>query len=722
MFLSSQASAHEFYVTRVPNVSIAENDRPCITCHDNSDGGAGCEDSGGTRPCLNPFGEAFRSSTFLWSESIAALDSDGDGFTNGQELQDPRGAWRPGSVRPGNASYVTRPGFDTDNPGMHDADGDGYCWFGRDMDDNGDCLGPSENDGSFDCNDENGDVNSGAEELCTNAIDDDCNGLDTLQDSACEEVVDRDGDGYCPMGRDMNQDADCIDNGEMTSDSDCDDTRITVSPGNRENCNDDLDNNCDSFEDEGDDQCRGDVDFDEDGFCPIGRDENGDGDCLDEGESEGGFDCDDANADVNPDQVEICDDTLDNDCNGNANFEDETCVTLYDGDDDGHCPLGRDMNDDRDCIDEGEAVEESECEGVCDCDDANELINPSQLETCTNDTDDDCDDLVSLDDEDCAGYLDADDDRYCFVGFDMNDDGDCADEGEEGGSTDCDDENPDVVPAIGGEPTMEICTDMWDNNCDGSLNARDPMCRDYRDIDGDAWCIVGQDLNDDRDCADEDEQAGLNDETMRDSRPEDSTVFPGAPENCLDRKDNDQDGLIDEGPLRFEGDYRDEGTTCVMDADVDGDGWCPIGQDVNGDGDCLDEEENIGRSDCDDNNAERNPGVDELCRNDRDDDCDGEVDLFDPDCFRLLDRDGDGFCGEGIDDNGDGDCLDDAEDRFGMDCDDTNAMINVRAREICEDEVDNDCDGNIDIADSQCSCTPESCDDRDPCTLDQLWG
>ncbi|MCB9617701.1 MAG: hypothetical protein H6722_35145, partial [Sandaracinus sp.] len=50
--LPQVASAHEYYATRVPRTATATNsvgtERPCITCHDNADGGAGCETTGGT--------------------------------------------------------------------------------------------------------------------------------------------------------------------------------------------------------------------------------------------------------------------------------------------------------------------------------------------------------------------------------------------------------------------------------------------------------------------------------------------------------------------------------------------------------------------------------------------------------------------------------------------------------------------------------------------------
>ena len=46
-------------------------------------------------------------------EALAELDSDGDGFTNGRELGDPLGLWRPGMPFPGTCSCVSRPGSAT---------------------------------------------------------------------------------------------------------------------------------------------------------------------------------------------------------------------------------------------------------------------------------------------------------------------------------------------------------------------------------------------------------------------------------------------------------------------------------------------------------------------------------------------------------------------------------------------------------------------------------
>jgi hypothetical protein len=86
----------------IPNGSA---DR-CSSCHVSSGGG-------GTR---TPFGEDVRAlvnsggCADFWSEALAMMDSDGDGRTNGEELQDPDGLWSSGEAAPGDAGRVTNPG------------------------------------------------------------------------------------------------------------------------------------------------------------------------------------------------------------------------------------------------------------------------------------------------------------------------------------------------------------------------------------------------------------------------------------------------------------------------------------------------------------------------------------------------------------------------------------------------------------------------------------
>jgi hypothetical protein len=74
------ASAVPGYVSAVPNGSV----NSCCTCHQ------AC-----SPPALNKFGSDFAANNHLWNAALAALDSDGDGFSNGQELGDPTGSGTP---------------------------------------------------------------------------------------------------------------------------------------------------------------------------------------------------------------------------------------------------------------------------------------------------------------------------------------------------------------------------------------------------------------------------------------------------------------------------------------------------------------------------------------------------------------------------------------------------------------------------------------------------
>lgn len=99
-FSASLLISQSFRVGQIPNGGI----NSCANCHLNPLGGGPS----------NSFGQRVEES-FLniqgnvqWGPQLAALDSDGDGFTNGVELQNPNGNWSGGPV--GDPSKVTNPG------------------------------------------------------------------------------------------------------------------------------------------------------------------------------------------------------------------------------------------------------------------------------------------------------------------------------------------------------------------------------------------------------------------------------------------------------------------------------------------------------------------------------------------------------------------------------------------------------------------------------------
>lgn len=82
----------------------------CQVCHVSSQGGS-----------LNVFGETVKAHLNSnhqpdWS-AIWNLDSDGDTYTNGQELGDPTGQWTPGMPNPGSPATITHPGDRASKPG-----------------------------------------------------------------------------------------------------------------------------------------------------------------------------------------------------------------------------------------------------------------------------------------------------------------------------------------------------------------------------------------------------------------------------------------------------------------------------------------------------------------------------------------------------------------------------------------------------------------------------
>ncbi len=132
------------------------------------------------------------------------IDNDGDGYTDGQD-----------------SSCAIA-------PVCTDLDGDTYYADG------GSC-------GPMDCDDSDASINPGAEEYCSDGIDNNCNGLIDTADMnavACPlDCTDLDGDGYS------------IEGGACGA-LDCDDSNGSVNPAALEICGDGIDNNCNNLSDD----------------------------------------------------------------------------------------------------------------------------------------------------------------------------------------------------------------------------------------------------------------------------------------------------------------------------------------------------------------------------------------------------------------------------------------------------------------------------------------
>ncbi|MDY0002481.1 MAG: MopE-related protein [Polyangia bacterium] len=478
--------------------------------------------------------------------------------------------------------------------GCEDSDGDGFGVGER-------CTTQQ------DCNDNDPSIHHGAQEICNDGIDQNCNGT---PDDGCEGVdcADQDGDGW-PSG------PSCVI-------QDCDDADPTRSPGFGEICGDGIDQDCDGIPDDccpGSDCC----DADNDGFgvgpgCPGGVQ-----------------DCDDANpAAHSTGSPELCGDNQDNDCDG---LVDEDCPGTYcvDNDGDGYgvgvgcngiqdpddndpnvpsanelCGDGIDNNANGvidegcpGCIDyDGDSygVGDDCLPGQRDCDESDLSIHPGAAEVCDL-VDNNCNYTI---DEGTPGNPCPDPrcviacagDAACIAACpDLNcidNDGDGWGSGSACTVEDCDDADPNMHPGA-----AEVC-DLLDNDCDGTPDDGTPSspCPNVQCViacAGNQACIDACPI---QDCIDHDGDGWGVGADCVESDPDDNdpSVFPGAPEICGDGKDQSGDGVVDEG--------------CVLCVDHDGDGY--------GVGPYCDVR------DCNDDDPSVHPGAVETCGT-KDLNCDG---------------------------------------------------------------------------------------------------
>jgi len=163
-------------------------------------------------------------------------------------------------------------------------------------DSDGDGVGPA----GGDCDDGDASVHPGASEIWRNGRDNDCAGDDDFDE-------DTDGHRY-PQ--------------------DCDDQDPSVHPGAEDIDGDGVDSDCDGSDGEGGGTDSGGSGSDT--GSPWQDDTDTGGDPYDDADRDGfsqAEDCNDASAEANPDADEICDDGLDNDCDGLTDDADGDCLT-----------------------------------------------------------------------------------------------------------------------------------------------------------------------------------------------------------------------------------------------------------------------------------------------------------------------------------------------------------------------------------------------------------
>jgi len=104
--MSEPAIARSFRPNLIPNGSTVG----CAACHVNPNGG-GQRTAFGNDVFPLVIGDRFNSNLQFWDAVLAAKDSDGDDFTNGEELGDPDG---DGVPTPG--AFVSNPGLESSTP------------------------------------------------------------------------------------------------------------------------------------------------------------------------------------------------------------------------------------------------------------------------------------------------------------------------------------------------------------------------------------------------------------------------------------------------------------------------------------------------------------------------------------------------------------------------------------------------------------------------------
>lgn len=539
-------------------------------------------------------------------------------------------------------------------------------------------------------------------EVCDDRIDNDCNLLVDCQDPVCNGQ--RCGPGKLCVG------TVCA----------CSPDAGSSAPPTETNCGDGIDDDCDGFTD-----CE-DRDCDRQACNAYGRS------CVAQQCTcfvDGGT--------AQQDKETLCNDGIDNDCNGATDCADTNCLRASCGANGRQC----------------------QSDGTCQCSGNGGAPEPSREVSCSDGFDNDCDGLVDCADPDCANV-------GCFnasggtpdAGFKCNSAGACVCGGNSGTA-----ENPETTCGDGIDNDCNGLTDCADPNCIGrACAANGNICQGSQCICGgnggtaeatETTCNDGKDndCNGKIDCAD----SACNNQTCGPNgmacagtvcKCSGNGAPPESPEtSCGDGRDNDCNGKVDCADSACNGKSCGTGCQCVGTSKVETN--CTDGLDNDGDGnaDCADPDCNIqscgsgctcattravetncadgsdndkdSLTDCDDSDClGRSCGAGCVCGQAKktetnctdgvDNDGDTLVDAADPDCAEVLGT-GSGYeiCSNGTDDNG----------NLAVDCADTSwcnghvcgtgcvCSSTAKVETACSDGTDNDGNGLTDCADPACA-------------------
>jgi alpha-tubulin suppressor-like RCC1 family protein len=302
-----------------------------------------------------------------------------------------------------------------------------------------------------------------------------------------------------------------------------------------------------------------------------------------------------------------------------------------------------------------------------DCDDSDPSINPNQSEVCDM-KDNNCngliDEIVNL-----TFYKDEDGDGY---GNPNNSIQTCSQPpGYVQNSLDCEDSNPSVYP---GAPLN--CNNGLDNDCSGNIErwVYIDMDRDLYAANSTSYCV---DFVDPLTQIPVGSERGTND--CDDNNP---FVYPGAPLNCDNGLDNDCSGNVEKWAyIDQDGDeYAPYPVSFCVDV-ISFPGYITVGYQK-------------GITDCDDNNPSVYLGAPLNCNNGLDNDCSGNIERW-----VYIDMDRDLYAA-----NSTSYCVDFVDpltqipvgSELGTnDCNDNNPFVYPGAPLNCNDNLDNDCSGNI---------------------------